>query len=101
MPSPDRLETVGSEELAYYRRAHDAHFRGSNAIATLAAWDEYLMRFPKGQLAVEARYDRALILIKLQRWSAAEEALRPFATARPGSYRQAEAAKLLDAVRQR
>jgi hypothetical protein len=95
------IEPARSEELASYRRAHDAHFRGSDPVAALAAWDAYLARYPEGQLALEARYDRALVLIKLQRWTAAVAALAAFADAPAGSYRQAEAARLLEAVRRR
>jgi hypothetical protein len=87
-----------SAELAAYRRAHDAHFRGADPAAALAAWDAYLASYPDGALALEARYDRALLLIKLERWHEADAALRPFAAAPAGSYRQAEAARLLDAI---
>ena len=87
-----------SGELAAYRVAHEAHFRGGDAAAALAAWDAYLAKFPDGQLAPEARYDRALVLIKLKRFAEAKQALAPFATASGGSYRQREAAKLLEAL---
>ena len=93
-PAPQR-----SEELAAYRIAHEAHFRGSDPAAALAAWNAYLAKFPDGQLAPEARYDRALVLIKLKRINEARQALAPFAAAPAGSYRQREATKLLDALR--
>lgn len=85
-------------ELVTYRVAHEAHFRGSDAAAALRAWDAYLAAYPSGKLAVDARYSRALILIKLERWTDAANALRPFADAPAGSYRQAEAARLLAAL---
>lgn len=85
-------------ELAAYRVAHEAHFRGRDAAAALRAWDGYLAAFPSGKLSVDARYSRALILIKLERWTDAASALRPFADAPAGSYRQAEAARLLAAL---
>jgi hypothetical protein len=93
-PAPAR-----SEELAAYRIAHEAHFRGNDPEAALAAWNAYLAKFPDGQLAPEARYDRALVLIKLKRINEARAALAPFASAPVGSYRQREAAKLIDALR--
>jgi hypothetical protein len=94
-------ETVPSAELARYRIAHEAHFHGSDPAAALAAWDAYLAAYPDGQLVLEARYDRALVLIKLERWAAAEAALRPFASAPVGSYRQAEAVRLIDGIHRR
>jgi TolA-binding protein len=87
-----------SAELAAYRRAHDAHFRGTDPAAALAAWDAYLASYPDSALALDARYDRALLLVKLERWREADAALRPFAAAAAGSYRQAEAARLRDAI---
>jgi hypothetical protein len=90
-PTPD-------PELAAYRVAHEAHFRGTDPKAALAAWDAYLAKFPNGRLVLEARYDRALILIKLRRFSDARAALKPFAE---GTYRRAEAIKLLAAIENR
>jgi TolA-binding protein len=90
-----------ARELALYRTAHDAHFHGSDPATALAAWDAYLTAYPDGALAQEARYNRAVLLIKLERWSDAEAALAPFAGAPAGSYRQAEAVRMLDAIRHR
>lgn len=88
-------------ELAAYRVAHTAHFRGGDSQAALAAWDAYLAKFPNGVLAPDARYDRALVLVKLARWRDARAALAPFASAPAGSYRQREAAQILAAIRDR
>ncbi|HEX3758013.1 MAG TPA: hypothetical protein VHW23_04885 [Kofleriaceae bacterium] len=95
---PANSGTDASEELKSYSRAHDAYFHGADPAAALAAWDAYLTSYPGGQLVLEARYARALVLIKLERWSEAAAALRPFASAPAGSYRQAEAARLLAAM---
>ena len=98
-PQPEvKIEMPRSRELAAYRVAHEAHFRGADLDAALRAWDDYLAQYPSGKLAVDARYSRALILVKLKRWSDARAALRPLAEAPAGSYRQAEAAKLLAAL---
>ncbi|MGE0550537.1 MAG: hypothetical protein AB7O24_14140 [Kofleriaceae bacterium] len=88
-------------ELAAYRRAHQLHFKGGDPKQALAAWDDYLKEFPDGKLAPEARYDRALVLVKLARWGEARAALAPFANAPAGSYRQREAAQVLAAIRDR
>ncbi len=93
-PGPDA-------ELAAYQQAHDAHFKGGDPAAALAAWDRYLAQYPSGELAPEARYDRALVLVKLARWSEARAALAPFASAPVGAYRQREAARILAAIRDR
>lgn len=85
---------AASPELAAYRAAHDAHFGGAGAGAALAAWDAYLDGYPDGSFAPEARYNRALCLVRLERWSAAAAALAPFADGTEGGYRQREAAAL-------
>jgi hypothetical protein len=106
-PSSPRIDPPapvgrGSDgELAAYRIAHEAHFRGNDPAAALAAWDAYLAKFPNGKLVLEARYARALVLVKLRRYRDAETALMPFASAPAGSYRQREAAQLLEAIGKR
>jgi hypothetical protein len=90
-----------SAELAAYRGAHELHFRGKDPMAALAAWDAYLAKYPNGSLALDARYDRALVLVKLSRWKEARAALAPFANAAAGSYRQREATEILAAIRDR
>ncbi|MFN0247482.1 MAG: tetratricopeptide repeat protein [Kofleriaceae bacterium] len=100
-PTTDTPKAQPSGELVAYRRAHELHFRGSDPKAALRAWDDYLAKYPNGALAPEARYDRALVLVKLARWAEARAALAPFANAKVGSYRQNEAAKILAAIRDR
>ncbi len=90
--SPDRPDA----EAELYGRAHQLHFAGRAPERALAAWDTYLARFPRGTFAPEARYNRALCLIRLGRFSQAEAALRPFSDGRLAGYRQDEAARLLD-----
>jgi hypothetical protein len=92
------IPTPRSRELALYRVAHEAHFRGTDPHAALAAWDAYLAELPHSQRAPEARWNRALVLIKLGRHAEAKTALAPFANAPAGSYRQREAAQLLEAL---
>jgi hypothetical protein len=84
--------------LELYRIAHQAHFVDRDSLRALLAWDAYLKAAPNGALALEARYNRALCLVRLHRSSEARAALRPFAAGRFGSYRKKEATDLLDAL---
>lgn len=101
VPAPVEPKPQPSAEIAAYRHAHQLHFRGNDPEAALAAWDDYLAKYPDGALAPEARYDRALVLVKLARWAEARAELAPFANAKAGSYRQKEAAEILAAIRAR
>ena len=84
-----------------YRDAHAAHFVTRDPSAALAAWERYLAAAPDGRFGPEARYNRALTLVRLQRRDDALEALRPFAAAADGAYRQREAAALTAALESR
>lgn len=81
-----------------YRSAHSLHFHGGEPAATLAAWDAYLAAEPGGRFAVEARYNRALTLVRLGRYTEARLALMPFARGDvdPEGYRQREAEQLIE-----
>jgi hypothetical protein len=80
-----------------YRAAHERHFRGGDHAAALAAWDAYLVAEPTGRFAIEARYNRALILVRLGRYVEARTALEPYARGEiEGGYRQAEAKQIVD-----
>ncbi len=87
-----------SEEDALYLRAHQAHFVAHDAAAALRGWDDYLRAYPSGRFAIEARYNRALALVRLARYAEARAALAPFAAGTYGGYRQREARALLDAM---
>jgi hypothetical protein len=80
-----------------YRAAHRAHFTDHDCDRALTGWDAYLAASPRGPLALEARYNRALCLVRLGRAAEARRALRPFATV-PGGYRQKEASSLLAVI---
>ena len=82
-----------------YRSAYELHHHGGSPTATLAAWDAYLAAEPNGRFVIDARYSRALVLIKLQRYADARVALAPFARGEvEAGYRQAEAAQLVAAI---
>lgn len=86
---------ISEEEYERYRLAHEAHFVKKDPAAALAAWSEYLAHAPSGRLAVEARYNRALCLLKLGRNQEAIAALRPFTRGSYGAYRQKEAQRVI------
>jgi TolA-binding protein len=88
-------------ETDLYRRAHTLHFAADSASAALDAWDAYLHAYPKGMFAPEARYNRAIALVRLEHWSEALQALAPFACRPTGSYRSAEARELVARIRRR
>jgi hypothetical protein len=91
--SPGRSD--GAEARAY-GRAHLAHFVEDLPARALRAWDDYLDEFPQATFAPEARYNRALCLVRLGRLVEAARALRPFAQGAPKGYRCTEARILLD-----
>lgn len=84
--------------LELYRVAHQAHFVERDSGRALSAWDAYLRAAPNGALVLEARYNRALCLVRLHRTTEARAALTPFAAGRFGGYRKKEASDLLDAL---
>lgn len=90
--------SVPSAEDQAYAAAHQAHFTARDYGVALASWDRYLAAFPSGRLAPEARYNRAICLVRLGRKAEARAALEPFADGTMGGYRRAEAARLLDAL---
>jgi TolA-binding protein len=95
--SPERAERA-DPTLALYRVAHAAHFVDHDPARALAAWDAYLGAAPNGAFAPEARYNRALSLVRLGRSQEARRALEPFANGAYGGYRKAEASALLERI---
>jgi len=93
-------EGLPEEVDPLYRRAHHLHFVQRNPRAALAAWDRYLASEPRGRFALEARYNRAISLVRLGRRGAALAALRPFAEGAYRGYRQREARQLIEALEQ-
>jgi TolA-binding protein len=95
-PAPTPLASALPEETEIYTRAHRLHFDEGNPAAALGAWDDYLARFPHGQFAPEARYNRAIDLLKMKRYPEARAALQPFAEGAYGGYHQDAARELLE-----
>jgi hypothetical protein len=98
-PKPVVVPAPKPIELAY-RKAHELHFHTQDYAAALLAWDDYLRMEPSGRFAVEARYNRALCLVRLGRFAEARTALLPFANGEvePAGYRKDEAKALVDRI---
>jgi len=95
------VEDANSLDLTLYKHAHRLHFVEKSYAPALDAWDDYLRQSPGGAFVIEARYNRAICLVKLGRKAEARIALQPFADGKVGGgYRQAEASKLLEALDQ-
>jgi hypothetical protein len=74
------------------------HFVDRDPAVALAVWDRYLAAKPEGDFSVEAKYNRILCLIRLDRLGAARMALTPFAEGHFGTFWQEEAARLLSTL---
>lgn len=83
---------------ALFAEAHRIHFTERDPARALAAWDRYLDAAPNGRFAPEARYNRALSLVRLGRHAEAKKELAVFANGGYGEYRKSEARALLDAM---
>lgn len=92
------LAPIDPRERAAYRSAHALHFEQHDAAGAIDAWDAYLREYPHGRFALEARYNRALCLVRVGRRDDARAALAPFAAGTHGGYRQSEATQLLEAL---
>jgi hypothetical protein len=88
----------GPSEADVYARAHKLHFEGSDPVAALTAWDDYLTLYPGGRFAPDARYNRAIDLLKLKRYVEARTALAPFADGTFGGYHADDARELLRSI---
>lgn len=93
-PSARSSASFSDTDGDLYRLAHEAHFAAHDYARALPAWEAYLRAAPGGRLATEARYNRAICLLRLGRDDEARQALQPFATGLTG-YRQSEAQQLL------
>jgi TolA-binding protein len=96
-PSPSLGSSAAFQDTDgdLYRLAHEAHFASHDYSRALTGWNAYLQAAPNGRLATEARYNRAICLLRLGRDAEARQALAPFASGKMG-YRQNEARELLD-----
>ena len=94
---PAALARPGDDgEARAYGRAHAAHFEADDPRRALTLWDAYLRDYPGGAFVPEARFNRALCLVRLGRRDEARAALRPFIDGAYGAYRRREAETLSD-----
>ena len=77
-----------------FKDAYRIHDSGSPA-ASIEAFDRYLRLHPAGRFVPEARYARAVALVRAGRIEEARHALTAFADAPAGSYRREDAARVL------
>jgi hypothetical protein len=92
--APVKPQAAESAELALFRRAQSLHL--SHDPKAIEAWDAYLRVAGTSPLAPEARYNRALGLVRAKRFADARSALKPFAEGKYGAYRRDEAKALLE-----
>jgi TolA-binding protein len=95
LPAPAAVQPDDAE-LRLFRAAHELHFRQGDLEAAAQAWNRYLAAYPRGALREEARYNRAVCLLRLGRSADAEHDLETLA-ADPNAFRAREA-KLLRAA---
>ncbi len=98
VPTPAAAADRG---LSLYRAAHALHFQSRDYARALDAWGRYLAVAPtdaREGLAVEARYNHAICLVRLGRRDEARIELQPFADGAWGGYRQEDARMLLGGI---
>lgn len=95
---PTERAGTGTEERHAFERAHRLHFREADLRAARQAWEHYLRAYPEGRLVPEARFNRAICLLRLGQHDDAEAALD--ALARSRHHRRTQAAELLQALRE-
>jgi outer membrane biosynthesis protein TonB len=91
--APAKPQAAESAELALFRRAQSLHL--AKDTKAIEAWDAYLRVAGTSPLAPEARYNRALGLVRANRFTEAKNALAPFAQGKYGKYRREEAQALM------
>jgi tetratricopeptide (TPR) repeat protein len=99
VPPARPVAIPGPDPQALYAQAHALHFHDRDPARALAAWDRYLAvasRDIRGGFVLEARYNRAICLVRLGQREEARQALQPFADGRWGAYRRDDAQALLD-----
>jgi TolA-binding protein len=101
---PAHLEPVATPAppSQRYAHAHALYFHDGDYVAALDAFDDYLAAEPHGEFVAEARYNRALCLVRLGRLDEAKIALQPFADGTVlAGYRRTDATTLIEKIDRR
>jgi TolA-binding protein len=99
-PELEPTQPPSEPEIAAFRAANDLDLKQRNLAGALSAYRLYARDYPTGRFVPEARYNAAIILVKLGKRDEARRELTPFASGKYGAHRQARAAKLLEALEQ-
>lgn len=91
-------DVIDVEERELFSRAHRSHFDGGTSSEALRHWNEYLAAYPHGRFVPEARFNRALTLIRLGDLARARGILERFSRGDFGAARRAQAAELLELI---
>ena len=97
-PVTEAAPAASDPHAPLFAEAHRLHFIERDPARAILAWDRYLATAPDGRFAPEARYNRALALVRLGRVAEAKTELDAFASGRYGGYRREEAKALIDAL---
>jgi hypothetical protein len=76
------------------------HFHGGDPAQALGAWDAYLASYASGTFAPEARFNRAICLLRLGRREEARSVLVAIAESNSAVYGRERARALLDAMQE-
>jgi tetratricopeptide (TPR) repeat protein len=97
LEAPHERRDALSADLRAYQTAHRLHFDGGDPLRALAAWDAYLDAYPADTFAPEARFNRAVCLLRLGRRAEARSVLVPIAES-SFAFGRDRARALLDAM---
>lgn len=95
--APPETSEPDPERVAF-EAAHRAHHGGAPPERALTEWSAFLTRFPSGRFEPEARWNRAILLVRLRRDDEARAALTPFAEGAHHGVRARDARALLTAM---
>ena len=70
-----RPSSAADPNATLFAEAHRLHFTEHDPARAVAAWDRYLAAAPRGKFAHEARYNRALALVRVGRHAEAKQEL--------------------------
>jgi TolA-binding protein len=84
-----------ASEFVVYERAHRSHFHQDHAAEALRLWEAYLEQFPSGRFLPEARFNRAVCLVRLDKLAQARETLAQILAQGTTSDATEQAARLL------